>query len=38
MTRFARSACIEWLFAEDDAPVPERVRRAAEAGLEGVEF
>ena len=38
MSRFARSACIEWLFAEDDAPVPERVRRAARAGLDGVEF
>ena len=38
MTRFRRSACIEWLFAEDGAPVPERVRRAADAGLDGVEF
>jgi hydroxypyruvate isomerase len=36
MTR--RSACIEWLFAEDGAPVPERVRRAAAAGFEGVEL
>ena len=38
MTTFPRSACIEWLFAEDGAPVPERVRRAADAGLDGVEF
>ncbi|MDA0158827.1 TIM barrel protein [Solirubrobacter ginsenosidimutans] len=38
MTRFSRSACIEWLFAEDDAPVTDRIRRAAEAGLDGVEF
>jgi hydroxypyruvate isomerase len=38
MPRFPRSACIEWLFAEDGAPVPERVRRAADAGLDGVEF
>ena len=38
MTRFSRSACIEWLFAEDGAPVPERIRRAADAGLDGVEF
>ena len=38
MTRFSRSACIEWLFAEDGAPVVERIRRAADAGLDGVEF
>jgi hydroxypyruvate isomerase len=38
MTRFSRSACIEWLFAEDGAPVPERIRRAADAGFDGVEF
>src|SRR3954454_8364885 len=38
MTRFSRSACIEWLFAEDGASVPERIRRAADAGLDGVEF
>ena len=38
MTRFSRSACIEWLFAEDGAPVAERIRRAADAGLDGVEF
>ncbi|WP_028066695.1 TIM barrel protein [Solirubrobacter soli] len=33
-----RSACIEWLFAEDGASVPERIHRAADAGLDGVEF
>src|SRR3954453_18759634 len=38
MTRFPRSACIEWLFAEDGASFPERIRRAADAGLDGVEF
>src|SRR3954465_7011701 len=38
MTRFSRSACIEWLFAEDGAPVTERIRRATDAGLDGVEF
>src|SRR3954465_795242 len=38
MARFSRSACIEWLFAEDGAPVPDRIRRAADAGLDGVEF
>jgi hydroxypyruvate isomerase len=32
------SACIEWLFAEGDATFPERVRRAAAAGLDAVEF
>ena len=32
------SACIEWLFAEGNAPFPERVRRAAAAGLDAVEF
>jgi len=32
------SACIEWLFAEGDAPFPERVRRAHAAGLDAVEF
>jgi hypothetical protein len=31
MTTFSRSACIEWLFAENGAPVPERIRRAADA-------
>jgi hydroxypyruvate isomerase len=36
--RFRRSACIEWLFAEDGASVTERVRRTADAGLDGVEF
>jgi hydroxypyruvate isomerase len=38
MTTFSRSACIEWLFAENGAPVPERIRRAADAGLDAVEF
>jgi hydroxypyruvate isomerase len=38
MPRFPRSACIEWLFAEDGATVPERIRRAADAGLDAVEF
>lgn len=38
MTSFPRSACIEWLFAEDGAPVAERIRRAGEAGLDAVEF
>jgi hydroxypyruvate isomerase len=32
------SACIEWLFAEGDAPFPERVVRAHAAGLDAVEF
>jgi hydroxypyruvate isomerase len=32
------SACIEWLFAEGAASFPERVRRAADAGLDAVEF
>jgi hydroxypyruvate isomerase len=32
------SACIEWLFAEGDAPFPERVLRARAAGLDAVEF
>ena len=38
MPTFPRSACIEWLFAEDGAPVEERIRRAADAGLDAVEF
>src|SRR4051794_912960 len=38
MTRFTRSACIEWLFAEGGAPVPDRICRAADAGLDAVEF
>ncbi len=32
------SACIEWLFAEDDRPFHERVSRAAAAGFRRVEF
>ena len=32
------SACIEWLFADETDSIPERVRLAAEAGLQGVEF
>ena len=32
------SACIEWLFAEGDAAFPDRIRRAAAAGLDAVEF
>ena len=32
------SACIEWLFAEDDAPIAERVVRAGRDGLSAVEF
>ena len=32
------SACIEWLFAEGAATFPERIRRAADAGMDAVEF
>jgi len=32
------SACIEWLFADESESIPERVRLAAKAGLQGVEF
>ena len=32
------SACIEWLFSEDDATFPERVIRASRDGLGAVEF
>jgi hydroxypyruvate isomerase len=32
------SACIEWLFAEDGASFPERIRRASAADLDAVEF
>jgi hydroxypyruvate isomerase len=38
MPRFPRSACIEWLFAEGRAAVPERIRRAADAGVDAIEF
>lgn len=36
--RWELSPCIEWLFAEDGRPFPERVARAAEAGFRRVEF
>ncbi|ARM89723.1 hydroxypyruvate isomerase protein [Rhizobium sp. CIAT894] len=32
------SACIEWLFAEEDASFPDRIRRARAGGLTAVEF
>ena len=32
------SACIEWLFADETDDIAERVRKAAECGLYGVEF
>lgn len=32
------SACIEWLFADESDSIPERIRLAAAAGLQGVEF
>lgn len=32
------SACIEWLFADEEPDVPGRIRAAREAGLDGVEF
>jgi len=32
------SACIEWLFADETDDVAERIRLAAECGLDGVEF
>ncbi len=32
------SACIEWLFADETADIAERVHKAAECGLYGVEF
>ena len=32
------SACIEWLFAEGGRPFPDRIRAAADAGLERIEF
>jgi hydroxypyruvate isomerase len=32
------SACIEWLFADETSDIAERVRKAAECGLYGVEF
>jgi len=32
------SACIEWLFAEGGRSFPDRIRAAADAGLERVEF
>ncbi len=36
MTRY--SACIEWLFAKEAPAVPDRIRAARAAGLDGVEF
>lgn len=38
MARFKLSACIEWLFAEAGPEFPERVRAAAAAGMDAVEF
>jgi hydroxypyruvate isomerase len=32
------SACIEWLFADTDTEVPDRIRAAKAAGLDAVEF
>jgi hydroxypyruvate isomerase len=32
------SACIEWLFADETDDISERVRKASECGLYGVEF
>ena len=32
------SACIEWLFADETDDISQRVRKAAECGLYGVEF
>jgi hydroxypyruvate isomerase len=32
------SACIEWLFADDDRPFVDRVHAAADAGFDAVEF
>ena len=32
------SACIEWLFADETDDIADRVRKAAECGLSGVEF
>lgn len=32
------SACIEWLFADDGAPIEERVLRSARAGIHSVEM
>ena len=36
MTRY--SACIEWLFAKEAPDVPDRIRAAKAAGLDGIEF
>lgn len=36
MTRY--SACIEWLFAKEAPSVPDRIRAAKAAGLDGIEF
>jgi hydroxypyruvate isomerase len=36
VTRY--SACIEWLFAKEAPSVPDRIRAAKAAGLDGIEF
>jgi hydroxypyruvate isomerase len=36
LTRY--SACIEWLFAKEAPSVPDRIRAAKAAGLDGIEF
>jgi hydroxypyruvate isomerase len=36
LTRY--SACIEWLFAREAPSVPDRIRAAKAAGLDGIEF
>jgi hydroxypyruvate isomerase len=36
LTRY--SACIEWLFAKEAPAVPDRIRAAKAAGLDGIEF
>jgi hydroxypyruvate isomerase len=36
LTRY--SACIEWLFANEAPEVPDRIRAAKAAGLDGIEF
>ena len=36
MTKY--SACIEWLFAKEAPAVPDRIRAAKAAGLDGIEF
>jgi hydroxypyruvate isomerase len=36
LTRY--SACIEWLFAKEAPSIPDRIRAAKAAGLDGIEF